>query len=74
MLPLLMAVILSMLLFPRFSRHSLYTPEFHEKGIDLVRGKEEGVLRAIPVREAMREDLLEAYPRRIVPSRSEQSQ
>ncbi len=63
-----------MLLFTRFSRHSLCTPKLHEKGIDLVQGREEGVLRAIPVREAMREDVLEAYPMRILLSRSEQSQ
>lgn len=52
-LPLLVAVIFSMLVAGRFSRFSLYTGKLHERGIDLVRGKEERVLTALRVRDAM---------------------
>ncbi|MBI5574867.1 MAG: chloride channel protein [Deltaproteobacteria bacterium] len=53
-LPLLAAVISSMLVAGRFSRFSLYTLKLHRRGIDLSGGRESGVLKNLPVREAMR--------------------
>lgn len=56
-LPLLVAVITAMLVFGRFSRHSLYAHSLHKRGIDLVTGREEGVLRTLRVRDVMREEM-----------------
>lgn len=55
-LPLLVAVICAMFVFGRFSRFSLYTYHLHKKGVDLVRGREEGVLKTLTVREVMRHE------------------
>ena len=54
-LPLLVAVVNAMLVAHRFSRYSLYTNKLHEKGIDLVSGREESVLKQVRVRDVMRE-------------------
>jgi chloride channel protein, CIC family len=56
-LPLLVAVIAAMLVFGRFSRHSLYTSSLHKRGIDLVTGREESVLKTLHVRDVMREEM-----------------
>jgi CIC family chloride channel protein len=53
-LPLLVAVITAMLVSGRISRFSLYTHSLHKKGVDLVRGREEGVLKTLTVRDVMR--------------------
>ena len=52
-LPLLAAVMSSMLVAGRFSRFSLYTLLLHKRGIDLSGGRETGVLKKLFVREAM---------------------
>lgn len=57
-LPLLVAVISGMLVSGRISRLSLYTHSLHKKGVDLVRGREEGVLKTIFVRDVMRKEIL----------------
>lgn len=57
-LPLLVAVISAMLVSGRISRFSLYTHSLHKKGVDLVRGREEGVLKTIFVRDVMRKEIL----------------
>jgi len=54
-LPLLVAVVNAMLVAHQFSRYSLYTHKLHEKGIDLVAGREEGILKQVRVRDVMRE-------------------
>jgi chloride channel protein, CIC family len=56
-LPLLVAVICAMLVFGRFSRHSLYAHSLHKKGIDLITGREEGVLKNLRVRDVMKPEL-----------------
>jgi chloride channel protein, CIC family len=61
-LPLLVAVIVSMLVAGRFSRFSLYTHQLHRRGIDLVRGREEGVLRSLRVRDVMRWEVQTVSP------------
>jgi CIC family chloride channel protein len=57
-LPLLIAVISAMLVSGQISRFSLYTHHLHKKGVDLVRGREEGVLKTITVRDVMRKEVL----------------
>ena len=52
-LPLLVAVVAAMGVAHQFSRYSLYTHKLHEKGIDLVSGREESVLKQIRVRDVM---------------------
>lgn len=54
-LPLLVAVVNAMLVAHQFSRHSLYTHKLHEKGIDLVAGREESILKQVRVLDVMRE-------------------
>ncbi len=54
-LPLLVAVVNAMLVAHQFSRYSLYTHKLHEKGIDLVAGREESILKQVRVRDVMRE-------------------
>jgi len=61
-LPLLVAVICAMLVFGRFSRFSLYTHSLHRKGIDLVTGREEGVLKNLHVRDVMQRELHTVSP------------
>ncbi len=55
-LPLLVAVVNAMLVAYRFSRYSLYTHKLHERGIDLVAGREESVLKRLLVRDVMRRE------------------
>ena len=57
-LPLLVAVISAMLVSGQISRFSLYTYHLHKKGVDLVRGREEGVLKTIKVEDVMRREVL----------------
>jgi len=57
-LPLLVAVISAMLVSGQISRLSLYTRHLHKKGVDLVRGREEGVLKTLCVRDVMRNEVL----------------
>jgi CIC family chloride channel protein len=57
-LPLLIAVISAMLVSGQISRFSLYTYHLHNKGIDLVRGREEGVLKTLKVADVMRREVL----------------
>ena len=54
-LPLLVAVVNAMLVAHQFSRYSLYTHKLHEKGIDLVSGREESILKQVRVADVMRE-------------------
>ena len=54
-LPLLVAVVNAMLVAQQFSRYSLYTHKLHEKGIDLVSGREESILKQVRVADVMRE-------------------
>jgi CIC family chloride channel protein len=55
-LPLLAAVMVSMLVSGRFSRFSLYTWKLHKRGIDLAGGREEGILKSLRVKDlALRE-------------------
>ena len=54
-LPLLVAVVNAMLVAHQFSRHSLYTHKLHQKGIDLVAGREESILKQVRVRDVMRD-------------------
>jgi CIC family chloride channel protein len=61
-LPLLVAVITAMLVSGRISRFSLYTHSLHKKGVDLVRGREEGVLKTLTVRDVMREKAVTISP------------
>jgi CIC family chloride channel protein len=61
-LPLLVAVITAMLVSGRISRFSLYTHSLHKKGVDLVRGREEGVLKTLMVRDVMREEVTTISP------------
>jgi len=61
-LPLLVAVVNSMLVAHQFSRHSLYTHKLHEKGIDLVSGREESILKQVRVRDVMREEFHSVPP------------
>ena len=61
-LPLLVAVVAAMLVAHRFSRYSLYTHKLHEKGIDLVAGREESVLKQVRVRDVMREKFHSVLP------------
>jgi CIC family chloride channel protein len=61
-LPLLVAVVNAMLVAHRFSRYSLYTHKLHEKGIDLVAGREESVLKQVRVRDVMRENFHTVLP------------
>jgi CIC family chloride channel protein len=61
-LPLLVAVVNAMLVAHQFSRYSLYTKKLHEKGIDLVSGREESVLKQIRVRDVMREAFHSVLP------------
>lgn len=61
-LPLLVAVVTAMLVAHRFSRYSLYTHKLHEKGIDLVAGREESVLKQVRVRDVMREKFTTILP------------
>lgn len=56
-LPLLAAVMSSMLVAGRFSRFSLYTHMLHKKGIDLAGGRERGVLKTLRVRDVMRPEV-----------------
>ncbi|MGB7972217.1 MAG: chloride channel protein [Candidatus Deferrimicrobiaceae bacterium] len=56
-LPLLVAVISAMLVSGRISRFSLYTFHLHKKGVDLVRGREEGVLKTLKVQDVMRKEV-----------------
>jgi CIC family chloride channel protein len=52
-LPLLAAVMASMLVSGRFSRFSLYTWKLHKRGIDLAGGREEGILKSLRVKDLM---------------------
>lgn len=52
-LPLLAAVMASMLVSGRFSRFSLYTWKLRKRGIDLARGREEGILKSLRVKDLM---------------------
>jgi CIC family chloride channel protein len=61
-LPLLVAVVNAMLVAHRFSRYSLYTHKLHEKGIDLVAGREESVLKQVRVRDVMRGEFHAVLP------------
>lgn len=61
-LPLLVAVISAMLVSGRFSRFSLYTHSLHKRGVDLVRGREEGVLKTLLVRDVMRMEAVTIPP------------
>ncbi len=61
-LPLLVAVISAMFVAGRFSRFSLYTHSLHKKGVDLVRGREEGVLKTLLVRDVMRMEAVTIPP------------
>jgi CIC family chloride channel protein len=61
-LPLLVAVVNAMLVARQFSRYSLYTYKLHEKGIDLVAGREESVLKQVRVRDVMRETFHSVLP------------
>jgi CIC family chloride channel protein len=61
-LPLLVAVVNAMLVAHQFSRFSLYTHKLHEKGIDLVAGREEGILKQVRVRDVMRENFETVSP------------
>jgi chloride channel protein, CIC family len=61
-LPLLVAVVNAMLVARQFSRYSLYTYKLHEKGIDLVAGREESVLKQVRVRDVMREKFHSVLP------------
>lgn len=61
-LPLLVAVVNAMLVARRFSRYSLYTHKLHEKGIDLVSGREANILKEIQVRDVMREEFDSVLP------------
>ena len=61
-LPLLVAVVNAMLVAHQFSRYSLYTNKLHEKGIDLVSGREESVLKQVRVRDVMREQFDAVLP------------
>ena len=61
-LPLLVAVITAMLVSGRISRFSLYTHSLHKKGVDLVRGREEGVLKTLKVRDVMRREVTTISP------------
>jgi chloride channel protein, CIC family len=54
-LPLLVAVVNAMLVAHQFSRHSLYTHKLHLKGIDLVAGREESILKQVRVGDVMRD-------------------
>jgi len=56
-LPLLAAVMSSMLVAGRFSRFSLYTLKLHKKGIDLAGGREAGVLKTLHVRDVMQPEV-----------------
>lgn len=55
-LPLLVAVVISMGVAYQFSRHSLYTGKLSKLGVDLVAGREESVLRRLHVRDVMRRE------------------
>lgn len=61
-LPLLVAVVNAMLVAHQFSRYSLYTHKLHEKGIDLVSGREESILKQVRVRDVMRETFHSVLP------------
>ena len=61
-LPLLVAVVAAMLVAHRFSRYSLYTYKLHEKGIDLVAGREESILKQVRVRDVMRGEFHSVLP------------
>jgi CIC family chloride channel protein len=61
-LPLLVAVVNAMLVAHQFSRYSLYTHKLHEKGIDLVAGREESILKQVRVRDVMREEFHSVLP------------
>ncbi|HEX2719676.1 MAG TPA: chloride channel protein, partial [Candidatus Deferrimicrobium sp.] len=61
-LPLLVAVVNAMLVAHQFSRYSLYTQKLHEKGIDLVAGREESILKQVRVRDVMREKFHSVLP------------
>ena len=61
-LPLLVAVVNAMLVAHQFSRYSLYTHKLHEKGIDLVSGREESVLKQVRVRDVMRGEFHAVLP------------
>jgi CIC family chloride channel protein len=55
-LPLLAAVMASMLVSGRFSRFSLYTWKLHKKGIDLAGGREAGILKSLRVKDLLLRD------------------
>lgn len=61
-LPLLVAVISAMFVSGQFSRFSLYTHHLHKKGVDLVRGREEGVLKTLRVRDVMKDEAVTIPP------------
>ncbi|MHB1013522.1 MAG: chloride channel protein [Desulfobacteria bacterium] len=61
-LPLLVAVVAAMLVAHRFSRYSLYTHKLHAKGIDLVAGREESILKQVRVRDVMRGEFHSVLP------------
>ena len=61
-LPLLVAVVNAMLVAHQFSRYSLYTHKLHEKGIDLVAGREESILKQVRVRDVMRREFHSVLP------------
>jgi CIC family chloride channel protein len=61
-LPLLAAVMASMLVSGRFSRFSLYTLKLHKKGIDLAGGREEGILKSLRVKDLMRREVHTVAP------------
>ena len=61
-LPLLVAVVNAMLVAHQFSRYSLYTHKLHQKGIDLVAGREESILKQVRVRDVMHEKFHAVLP------------
>jgi CIC family chloride channel protein len=61
-LPLLVAVVNAVLVAHQFSRHSLYTHKLHLKGIDLVAGREESILKQVRVGDVMRDKFHSVLP------------
>lgn len=53
-LPLMTATIIAMIVAKRFLPHSLYTFKLHKKGIDIVSGREMGVLKSMRVSDIMK--------------------
>jgi CIC family chloride channel protein len=53
-LPLMTATIIAMVVAKRFLPYSLYTYKLHKKGIDIVSGREMGVLKSMRVSDIMK--------------------